>query len=65
MHALQLTIGAIDAGGGRDDVQRALDGLATVVRQIQPAAIAWNDPVELVQPLVALASGANGHPAPE
>ena len=65
MHALQLTIGAIDGGGGRDDVQRALDGLAAVVREIEPAAIAWNDPIELVQPLVALASGANGHPAPE
>ena len=60
MHALQLTIGAIDAGGGRDDVQRALDSLAAVVRAIEPAAIAWNDPVELVDPLVALASGPNG-----
>ena len=65
MHALQLTIGATDAAGGRDDVQRALDALASVVRQIQPSAIAWNDPIELVQPLVALASGAKGRPAPE
>ncbi len=63
MHALQLTIGAIDGDGGRDVVQRALDGLASVVREIEPAAIAWNDPTELVQPLVALASGASGRPA--
>jgi hypothetical protein len=59
MHALQLTIGAIDEGQEREDLQRALDGLASVVREIEPAAIAWNDPTELVQPLVALASGAN------
>jgi hypothetical protein len=64
MHALQLTIGAIDAGAGRGDVQRALDGLAAVVREIEPAAIAWDDPIELVQPLVALASGAPGRPGP-
>ena len=63
MHALQLTIGAIDDDGGRDDVQRALDGLASVVREIEPAAIAWNDPTELVQPLVALASGTSGRSA--
>jgi hypothetical protein len=63
MHAMQLTIGAIDADGGRDDLQRALDGLASLVREIEPAAVAWNDPVELVEPLVALASGASGQPA--
>ncbi len=63
MHAMQLTIGAIDADGGRDDLQRALDGLASVVREIEPAAVAWNDPVELVEPLVALASGGSGQPA--
>jgi len=63
MHAMQLTIGAIDADGRRDDLQRALDGLASVVREIEPAAVAWNDPVELVEPLVALASGGSGQPA--
>ena len=40
------------------DVQRALDGLAAVVRELEPAAIAWSDPTELVHPLAALASGA-------
>src|SRR5712691_1824918 len=63
MHAMQLTIGAIDPDGGRDDLQRALDGLASVVREIEPAAVAWNNPVELVEPLVALASGGSGQPA--
>jgi hypothetical protein len=50
MQALQMMIGSLELG-----VQRALDDLVTVVRGIEPAGIAWDDPAEVVAPLVALA----------
>ena len=50
MHALQMMIGSLERGA-----QRALDDLVTVVRGIEPTGIAWDDPAELVPPLIALA----------
>jgi hypothetical protein len=51
MQGLQLVIGSLERGA-----QQALDDLTTVVRAIEPAGIAWDDPAELVPPLVALVS---------
>jgi hypothetical protein len=51
MQALQMTIGSLERGA-----QQALDDLTTVVRAIEPAGVAWDDPAELVPSLVALAS---------
>jgi hypothetical protein len=51
MQALPMMIGSLERGA-----QRALDDLTTVVRGIEPAGIAWNDPADVVAPLVALAS---------
>jgi hypothetical protein len=55
MHALQLSIGAV--ASRRDEVQRVLDGFASIVRQIEPRAIAWARPADVVAPLAALATG--------
>ena len=60
MQAMQQRIETIDNAGGHEGLQRALDEVAMVMRTVEPAAIAADDPVDLVEPLVALASRRAG-----
>lgn len=57
VQALRLRLGSIDTAEGLEGLQRTLDEVAMVMREVEPTAIAADDPVDLVGPLVALASG--------